>query len=198
MTNETAGGGMAVIVAIVLLGIGSLASLGGSIWLLVRAFQTSLGWGLAVFFLPFANIVFLIKHWVFAKKPFLLSVAGVVLVIVGSVMLTPGRMSAPNPARNEAANARAQSAARRAEARKKGTPKSDREKVAVMLADAGIDPANPRTFQGRTIEALTAAMGAPSANMKVGGTTTYIFHNCFEVESADGGKTVSGVHYMGE
>lgn len=50
----------------------SIVSLIGFIWLCVLAFREHIGWGLAVFFLsPVAAIVFAIKHWQDAKKPFL-------------------------------------------------------------------------------------------------------------------------------
>jgi hypothetical protein len=194
MTGATMGG-MSIVMGFVLYGAGGLLLTIGQIWLLVRAFQVGLGWGLAVFFLPLANLVFTVKHWAFAKRPFLTGLVGVVLILVGLAvtMIAAARsVAAPIP------SARAQRAERRAQARQTTAPKSNREQMADLLADAGIDPANPRTFQGRTLEQMTDALGKPSATMKAGATTTYIFNNCFEVESADGGKTVSGVHYMGE
>ena len=199
MTETTTMGGIAFLVALVLYGVGGLISLGGTVWLVVRAFQTSVGWGLAVFFLPFANIVFAVKHWSFAKKPFLLSLAGVAVVIVALVVGVSagvGHLRASGGA--DVRKARVQTVERTEAVRESGTVKSDREKVADMLAGVGIDPGNPRTFKGRTIEEMTVALGAPSANMKAGGKILYIFYNCFEVESEDGGKTVSGVHYMGQ
>ena len=59
------------------------------IWLTVIAFKKHVGWGLAVFFIPFAFVVFAVKHWTEAKVPLLVHVGGVVafFVAVGSVML---------------------------------------------------------------------------------------------------------------
>jgi hypothetical protein len=59
------------------------------IWLTVVAFKKSLGWGLAVFFLPLAFIVFAVKHWTEAKMPFLVHAGSVAVffVAVGSAML---------------------------------------------------------------------------------------------------------------
>ena len=180
-------------------GVGSLVALGGGIWLLVKAFQTSVGWGLAVFFLPFANIVFAVKHWEVAKKPFLLSLAGAALIVLGMIvpiavgvglhrhaMYRPVPVSTPPAEVPEVAPAEV------------AAPQTDRQKVATLLSGAGIDPANPRTFRGRTIAEMTVALGRPSAAMKAAGKVTYIFYNCFEVESSDGGKTVADVHYMGQ
>ncbi len=196
----TAAGGIVVVGAIAMYGLGVLMSFAGAIWLLVRAFQTSLVWGLVVFFLPFANIVFAIKHWAFAKKPFLLSLVGVaILLVAGLVGFVAGvGFFHPGGSRGENTEIRSQVADDLDLSRQKAVPLSDREKVAELLATAGINPENPRTFQGRTIAEMTAALGTPSANMKVKGKHLYIFQNCFEVESKDGGKTVSGVHYMGQ
>jgi hypothetical protein len=52
------------------------------IWLIVVAFKTSLGWGFATLFLPGAGIVFAILNWQVAKKPFLTSVASVVVTFL--------------------------------------------------------------------------------------------------------------------
>jgi len=79
-----------------------------------------------------------------------------------------------------------------------GIPLSDREKVADLLQDAGIDPAVPRTFVGKSLEAMQEVLGKPSATLRAQDKVVYIFYNCFEVESIDGGKSVSRVHYMGE
>lgn len=59
------------------------------IWLTVIAFKKSLGWGLAVFFLPFAFIVFAVKHWTEAKMPMLVHTGSVVVffIAVGAAML---------------------------------------------------------------------------------------------------------------
>ena len=51
--------------------IGYLVVFIGSIWLLITAFQVSVGWGLVCLFIPFASIVFVIMYWEDAKKPFL-------------------------------------------------------------------------------------------------------------------------------
>lgn len=44
----------------------------GYIWLVVRAFKTGIGWGLGVFLLsPLTAIIYALKYWDEAKKPFL-------------------------------------------------------------------------------------------------------------------------------
>ena len=63
-----------------------LASSAFGIWMLVLSFRTSVLWGLAVLFLPFAVVVFAIVHWDECKKPFLwymgTSVAGFMLLFL--------------------------------------------------------------------------------------------------------------------
>jgi hypothetical protein len=176
--------------------LGGLIGLAGSIWLIVKAFQESVGWGIAVLLVPFANLVFAIKHWGVAKKPFLLSLVGglLSLVIVAAPFVLVGFAASKSfPVSIGVQNAQAIGGVREAK-----EPATDRDRVADMLLNIGIDPENPRTFVGRTIPEMTEALGAPSATMKLGREHTYIFYNCFEVVSADGGKTVSAVHYMGK
>jgi hypothetical protein len=68
-----------------LLIVGGILSIVGGIWLLVVAFKESVWWGLGSFFIPFVGLVFAIMHWQVAKKPFLISLAGAVLLVVVSM-----------------------------------------------------------------------------------------------------------------
>jgi len=54
----------------------------GGLWLLVLAFQTSVLWGLAYLFIPFASLIFAITHWEEARGAFLTSLAGVAMIVV--------------------------------------------------------------------------------------------------------------------
>ena len=56
-----------------LAGMCVVVSMIAAVWLLVVAFKRSMLWGLAVMFVPFANIVFVVKNWDDAKKPFLIN-----------------------------------------------------------------------------------------------------------------------------
>jgi hypothetical protein len=58
----------------------------GGIWILVNAFKTSILWGLGALFIPFVSLIFAIMHWDQNKKPFLISIAGIVVVVVGVMM----------------------------------------------------------------------------------------------------------------
>ena len=53
------------------------------IMILVAAFRTSVLWGLASMFIPFASFIFVVTHWAETKKPFLLTwLVGFPLLIV--------------------------------------------------------------------------------------------------------------------
>ena len=71
-------------VALMLIGI--MVASGAGIWLLVRAFQVHIGWGLACMFVPFANLVFLFRHWEEGRKPFLVSLGGALGSALGIFM----------------------------------------------------------------------------------------------------------------
>ena len=59
------------------------------IWLLILSFQTSILWGLACLFIPFVSLIFVVMHWDDAKKPFLISLAGTVLVVIARTHSSP-------------------------------------------------------------------------------------------------------------
>ncbi len=65
--------------------IACLVSIAAGVWLLVLAFRENVGWGLACLFIPFAALAFVLKFWDEAKKPFLYSLAGSGLAIIGMV-----------------------------------------------------------------------------------------------------------------
>lgn len=67
----------------ILLIAGLLVSLGAGLWLLVLAFQESIWWGLGSLLLSPVMLVFVILHWQQAKRPFLINLGGVALMIVG-------------------------------------------------------------------------------------------------------------------
>jgi hypothetical protein len=76
----------------VIVGIfGFVLSAVGGVWFLVAAFKVSIGWGLVCLFLAPAQIVFLIKHWKEARKPFAVGLLamGVILVAVYLVVEEP-------------------------------------------------------------------------------------------------------------
>ncbi len=74
---------------IILTLLGLVAALAGGIWIIVLTFRTSILWGLASLLIPVVALIFSIMHWEDAKRPFLIYVAGIVLMIVGAVLSGP-------------------------------------------------------------------------------------------------------------
>ncbi|MGH7134797.1 MAG: hypothetical protein ACREHD_03605 [Pirellulales bacterium] len=66
--------------------LGLIAFIVGGIWFLVVAFQEEVPWGLACMFIPCVSIIFLVKFWDKASKPFGVQVAGFVAMIIGQAI----------------------------------------------------------------------------------------------------------------
>jgi F0F1-type ATP synthase assembly protein I len=77
----------------VLSGLASLAMLVFGIQILIAAFKTSAGWGLASLLLPFAVFVFVAKHWEQTRTPFLRSLIAFAIVLVGTGLSVYGAIS---------------------------------------------------------------------------------------------------------
>lgn len=71
--------------------LGSLTALYAAVLLLVRAFKTSLVWGLVSFFVPFGNLVFIVANWSEGRRPFVAHLVALGL-IGGSLCLSPNLM----------------------------------------------------------------------------------------------------------
>jgi hypothetical protein len=63
--------------------VGLLVSLVGWIWIVVQAFKTHVGWGIASLLIPLVSLIFALTHLNVAKKPLLVSVVGWVLCGIG-------------------------------------------------------------------------------------------------------------------
>ena len=98
-----------------------LVSVIGSIWMLITAVRVSVLWFLAVFLIPGAVLVFAIRHWNVAKKPFLLSTAPGLLGI-GAAILIPNLVARPKQALESAQTIEEPAPAARAAAPGLGTP----------------------------------------------------------------------------
>ena len=72
--------------AIALLVLGIILSVVGGIWLLITAFQESVGWGLACLLVPIVGLIFVFLHWEESKKPFLITLGGNLLFIAAAAM----------------------------------------------------------------------------------------------------------------
>ncbi|MEO6171605.1 MAG: hypothetical protein ABIP02_00660 [Arenimonas sp.] len=71
--------------------LGLILAVVGGIWLLVVAFQTSILWGICTLLIPFVSLVFVVMHWQASKNPFLLQIAGGVLIGIAAAM-APGQI----------------------------------------------------------------------------------------------------------
>jgi hypothetical protein len=69
-----------------LLIVGIILALVGGIGMLIVAFRESVLWGIGCLLIPLVSLIFVISHWDEAKKPFLIQLAGVVLMILGGAM----------------------------------------------------------------------------------------------------------------
>jgi hypothetical protein len=66
--------------------IGYVVMLVGFIMIVVKAFKTSIGWGIASLLIPIVALVFVAMNWAISKKPFLIWLAGLALAIIGGVL----------------------------------------------------------------------------------------------------------------
>ena len=103
---------VSLIFAIALLALAAVIGVSASLWLVVQAFRRHVGWGLAVLFVPLANLVFSIVHWAEAKRPFFLGLLAVALAAGGAFLLPRERLVAEFLQRVAAARAASTSEAR--------------------------------------------------------------------------------------
>ena len=73
--------------------LAGIAMLVFGIQILITAFKTSVGWGLASLFIPFVVLVFVAKHWEATKTPFLRSLIAFAVALVGTGISVFGAMS---------------------------------------------------------------------------------------------------------
>lgn len=66
--------------------VGSLISLFYGIVLLIKAFQTSILWGIGCLILPIIGLIFIVVHWDVAKRPFLKSLIAIPIIVVGIIL----------------------------------------------------------------------------------------------------------------
>jgi len=75
------------IIGYLLLAVGFIIYLVGAIKFLIAAYNVSVVWLVCCLLVPFAGLVFLIKYWDVAKKPFFTMLLGMVPLILGSFLL---------------------------------------------------------------------------------------------------------------
>ena len=75
-----------LIVGVIVMGITGIV-------LLVKAFQTSILWGLGYIFVPFVSLIFVVMYWNDTKKPFLYMLGGLGVFVIGIVLGGSGEMA---------------------------------------------------------------------------------------------------------
>jgi len=177
------GAGLMMVCAV----IGCLLSAVGGIMFLVVAFRESVLWGVAILFIPFANLVFLVKYWEAAKKAFLIQVLGMLIFFAGIaisfalgarsfIKLGPQMLS--KPARVDAGTEQAAEPSERYDER--AEPEVEPSVAAAMAAD----------LMGKTLKEVKRTLGAPKGVLTANGKVTY-FYDGVEFVSEDG-VTVTG------
>ena len=72
-----------------LLDIGIIVFFIGAVWFLAEAYHRSFFWLLGCLLIPFLSIIFLVKYWWKMRRPFVVSMFGVV-IIFGTFLILPG------------------------------------------------------------------------------------------------------------
>ncbi len=191
------------LVWIILMLLGGLIALVGGILFLVAAFRESILWGLAVLFIPFAGLVFLIAHWQDAKKPFLLQLLGSLIYSVAFFMMLPKdalKAGPMDPGRFLAlvkSSAGAPAKAKPAPARvEQPTPKPAMTPVTATVTNAPASTnapaptATPAGVIGMKLSDLRARLGPPQGVMRSGSGTVYLYPDR-ELFSKDGERVTS-------
>lgn len=129
---------MTMLGMLLLFAAGLVAFVGG-VMFLIAAFRVSAMWGLLVLFVPFAGLVFLVKYWEEAKRPFLINLAGSAIAAVAFFMVVGGAVSS-GVASMEAEMARQQAIQTRAPARQAETAPT-----APVATEAVPEPASAET-----------------------------------------------------
>lgn len=74
------------IIGLILIIMGLLIAVFYGVIILIKAFQAHILWGLAYLFIPFASLVFVFTHWDETGKPFLYTLGGTFLCVVGAML----------------------------------------------------------------------------------------------------------------
>jgi len=77
------------IIGLILMAVGGLIAFVGYAWFLLVAGRVSIVWLLGCLIVPFVGLVFLVLNWHDAKKPFLINLAGVGILVVGLLLYGP-------------------------------------------------------------------------------------------------------------
>lgn len=157
-----------------LMASGTLVSIVGGIWLLVRGFRESIWWGLAMIFLPFAWLIFVAVHWDEAKKPFLIQVLGTLISLSGFVVM------------HYTVEKKAQASFFGAEQfRRMKTPATTPGNANIVTRKAPATQEKHDTYVGKTLAEVREILGEPRGIMEHHKHVTYLYPD-IEIYSEDG------------
>jgi len=74
----------------IILVVGWIVALVGSIMVLIAAFKESIVWGLLSLFVPVVILIFALTHWAESKKGVFFWIGGIILLVVGGVIAGMG------------------------------------------------------------------------------------------------------------
>lgn len=77
--------------ALLLLGMAGIAT--GSLLFTVAAFRAGMFWGLGCVFIPFIPLIFLFVHWNSARKPFVISIFGLLIASAALFLINKGEQN---------------------------------------------------------------------------------------------------------
>lgn len=77
---ERSASGSSVMVIFLILGYGLIIA--GGLWMLIVTFRTSVWWGLGCLFIPFVELVYLVKYWKEARGPCGVQCLGFFLLVI--------------------------------------------------------------------------------------------------------------------
>ena len=80
-----------------LLVVGGILTIVGAIWLLVVTFQISVLWGIGSLLIPIVSLIFVFMNWQATKKPFLIQLVGLALIVIAAMNMPSGALSSAMP-----------------------------------------------------------------------------------------------------
>ncbi len=138
---------------------------------LIAAFREGIGWGLAVMFLPFAAMVFLIVHWYEAKKAFVVQLTGFGVACASLwIGLSQGVSGADNSWMDMASliesgdfNVSAESGSWEVDASAYAEGPSPSGEESMILPEGMMDPL---ALKGKTLSEVDALLGRPRMRLQ--------------------------------
>lgn len=171
---------MLITIGLAVCALGSLLATVASILFIVAGFTVSVGWGLAVLFLPGSGLIFLFAHWEDAKKAFKIHLLGILLIFTGAVLCYRGM---------QMGEANAFLATWIRQIVPEGTelpiqmPEPEINRSTPPVA-AETTPEDADYLVGQTLEEVKERFGFPKARLSTGGMTIYQYeHMEFEADT---------------